>query len=336
VKRWQKLCVVLFVISLIGFRIIQNSESRAVIQNGSVNEFWYVVCGVDVDGSFGDPGWMAGPDAVRGEWAYYSILGHCGDMFHRVRLDEAAIQLPGVVKLIVTQRLKESLSPVRERAFESWIMTDGSATDVANLVEAMLAARLKHMEETEPDRVQYVHRAERVFDATLERSKRYWMTQLFEFTWLSGVVLLIAYPWLRNSGRLSWSICLGIAPLVLYFPNLCGYALYTFSSCFPDGGIFYPDVVRWLPCISPTRVDVWLNSRFPPMFDWLAQLPHGNERTRVDRAGTGPVGLVAVGLIPAILLYFVWPNACTMSQRLGRSHQASHETINPSVDDSSN
>ncbi len=334
-KLWQKLCVVLFFVSLIGFKIIQNSESRALIQNGNVNEFWYVVCGVDVDGSHGDPGWMAGPDAVRGEWAYYSRLGHCGDMFYRVRLDEAAKQLPRVVQLMDAQRLNKSLSPVRERAFESWSMTDGSATDVANLVEAMLAARLKHMEETEPHRVQYLHRYEQEFDALRERSKQYWMTQLFEFTWLSGVVLLIAYPWLRNSGRRAWSVCLGIAPLVLYFPNLCGYALYTFTSCFPSGGIFYPDVLRWLPCISPTRIDAWLMSRLPPMFDGMAQLQYGNERTTVDGAGTGPVGLVAVGLIPAILLYVVWPITCTLSQRLRRSHQCSHETINPTVDDSS-
>ena len=99
-KLWQKLCVVLFVVSLIGFKIIQNSESRAAIQNGSVNEFWYVVCGVDVDGSLGAPGWIAGPNAVRGAWAYYSKLGYCRDMLYRVRLDEAARQLPNVVKLV--------------------------------------------------------------------------------------------------------------------------------------------------------------------------------------------------------------------------------------------
>ena len=309
-KLWQKLCVVLFVVSLIGFKIIQNSESRAAIQNGKVNEFWYVVCGVDVDGSLGDPGWMAGPNAVRGEWAYYSITGNCGKMCYRIRLDAAAGQLPRVVQLIDAQRLKKSLSAVHERTFESWVMTDGSATDVANLIETMLAARLKHMEDTEPHRVQYLRKYEQEFSALRDRSKRYWMTQLFEFTWLSGVVLLIAYPWLRNSGRLSWSICLGFAPLVLHFPNLCGYSLYTFTSCFPSGGIFYPDVLRWFPCISPTRIDVWLIARLPPMFDWLAQFEYGNERTMIpDGAGPGPVGLVAVGLIPAILLYIVWPLA---------------------------
>ena len=198
-------------------------------------------------------------------------------------------------------------------------MTDGSATDVANLIETMLAARVKHMEDTEPHRVQYLRKYEQEFNALRNRSNQYWMTQLFEFTWLSGVVLLIAYPWLRNSGRLSWSVCLGIAPLALYFPNLCGYSLYTFTSCFPSGGIFYPDVLRWFPCISLTRIDAWLIARLPPMFDWLAQFEYGNERTMIpDGAGTGPVGLVEVGLIPAILLYVVWPVICTLSQRLRR------------------
>ena len=335
-KLWQKLCVVLIVVSLIGFKIIQNSESRAAIQNGNVNEFWYALCGVDVDGSLGDPGWLAGPDAVQGECAYYSIAGSCEDQYYRVRLDDAKKQLPRVVQLIDAQRLKKSLAPIRERAFESWVMTDGSATDVANLVEAMLVARLKHMEETAPERVQYIHESEQVFNAFFEKSKRYWITLSFEFTWLNGVVLLVAYPWLRNSGRVLWSVCLGIAPIVLFIPAYCGYASFVFTSCFPDGGVFYPDVLRWFPRLRPTQIDHWLVPQFPQVFDIFAQQPREIPRMAVTYfEGTWPVGLVAVGLIPAIMLYVVWPTTCTLSQRLRRSHQCSHETTNPTVNDSS-
>ncbi len=238
-------------------------------------------------------------------------------MYYRVRLSDAAVELPKVVQLLNTKKQAALLTPIHERALQSWAMHEGTSDDVARLVEAMLEARLKHSEETAPERVQYVRRAEQMFDAYLTRSKRYWMTLLFEFVWLSGVVLLVAAPWLRSGGRLLWSVCLGIAPLVLFFPVYCGYGDYTFSSCFPDGGVFYPDVLRQFPVIfSQTQIDSWLVARCPPLFDSFAQNPRGKDMDAFVLFSTpGPVGICLTGLGPAIMLYVLLPVARTLWRR---------------------
>ena len=39
-KLWKRICIVAALIALPGFKILQNSESRAAIRMGKVSEFW--------------------------------------------------------------------------------------------------------------------------------------------------------------------------------------------------------------------------------------------------------------------------------------------------------
>lgn len=308
-KVQKKTCIVVTLIALLALKIFQNSESRAAVRTGKVNEFWYVVCGVDVDGSVHSRGLWAGQLGIRDEWAYYSIVGYCGDMYYRIRLSDAATELPKVVQLVKAKKQDGSLPNFYAIAFESRRSREYSADDVRDSVNTILTAQFQHLQDTSMERVQLDQQAKQIFNDRLERSKRYWVTLLFEFFWLSSVAILILVPWLRSGGRLLWSMCVAFAPLVLFFPIWCGYCDYTFSSCFPDGGVLYPDVVRGFPIFFElSQIDSWLIARCPPLFDSFAQNPNGKDASALLHfPPPGPISLFLTCLVPVFIANAVLP-----------------------------
>ena len=271
---WKKMTIVIALIGMLGLKILQNSESRCVIQSGNVNEFWFVACGVDVDGSGRYSGLITELLPATDGWAHYSIYGYCGSRYYRVRLVDAAAQLSRVIPLVNAKRQDGSLPEVISTCFDFRADGQFSGDDAGRFANDVRHAQLQHLKSTAPERVIHYQRSEQLFSDHLERSKRYWLTLLFEFSWLSGVIILTALPWLRNGGPLAWTTCVGGASLLLFCPVWCGYCSYTFTSCFPDGGVFYPDVVRRFPVFFEARqIDSWLIQHCPVLFDAVSQHP---------------------------------------------------------------
>jgi hypothetical protein len=138
-----------------------------------------------------------------------------------------------------------------------------------------------------------------------ERAERLWLTELFEWCWLSGLTVFAAWPWLRGAGPLRWALHLGAVPTLLMLPHLLGYAPLCFTSCFPGGGVWYPHVVVRLPVVH-VEADTWIASQIPPLFEPLHQLP-GPILGLTGFSRPGPLGTAALSVaVAAAVLATAW------------------------------
>ena len=133
------------------------------------------------------------------------------------------------------------------------------------------------------------------FNVRWDRAKRYWLTATFEFVWLAGVIVFAAMPWLRNAGRLGWSIHWGLIPILLYIPWFFGYAQLTFSSLCPAGGIVYPWVISPFGLLPWTEADLAVMKHVPTLLEPLSQLP-GSWFGLLGFSGPGPFGNTGLGV----------------------------------------
>ena len=128
-----------------------------------------------------------------------------------------------------------------------------------------------------------------------QRAKRYWLTALFEFGYLAGLILFIAIPWLRKGGRLAWSIHLGLVPLLLLLPWYLGYVPWVFTSAFPNGGILYPWLVIHLRGFPWTGVDSFILQHSPKILEPLSQ-SSGPPMAITGLGAFGPVAAFWIGV----------------------------------------
>ena len=120
------------------------------------------------------------------------------------------------------------------------------------------------------------------------------MTVAFEFAVLAGTVVFAAIPWLRKAGRWAWSIHLGALPVLLVLPWFLGYASWTFTSCFPAGGIVYPYVISPFRMVPSTSIDEFILERFPKPLERLTQ-PQGPWMAVTGTGYPSPVTILVLG-----------------------------------------
>src|SRR5439155_25141751 len=91
-------------------------------------------------------------------------------------------------------------------------------------------AHLDRVHKENIDLFQFVSESERAFEERWRRIQRYHLNVIFEFLYLSALVLVIAWPWLRAAGPKRWALHCGLLPVLFFLPLWTGYAQLTFTS----------------------------------------------------------------------------------------------------------
>ena len=238
-----------------------------------------------------------GPAGGGDDDALIAALAH----YDESRESAAVADFPAVVDALDSEPGPDVPAHV-QTGFDAWKREDPTRRDAAKLIAAIRKAKLARRQEEDekdpegPRLYEYQLECERYFAERWHRAKRYWLTVLFEFVFLAGLIVFALLPWLRNGGRLAWSIHLGLLPVLLLLPHYLGYAPLTFTSAFPNvGGVFYPWLIihlRRLPC---TGLNAALIERLPKILEPLCQLPG----PMMAHSGMGMPGLVSLAVLGA-------------------------------------
>jgi hypothetical protein len=298
-KRKSKLLIVIVIDLVIGALILQNVKSHAPVQSGTAPEFWMVACDIDVDGSMKDFGAFGGIYPPQDAWAIYYIQGYHDQFLYRVRLSEIAPHLPKIESELKNKAENDETPPWLVSISKAWTREGGDENEVQRLLalirQAQLASIKEHDKEHDDEQFERKMNDERDFYERWQRAGRYWATVLFEFLWLSFVLVFAALPWMRNSGRLAWAIHLALTLPLLFVPFFLGYVPNIFTSAFPAGGVFYPYVIFWFRGLPILNVDIWLLEHAPQPFEPLTQAP-GPMLAITEMGLVGPIVICAIGL----------------------------------------
>jgi ankyrin repeat protein len=295
------LCLTLTVVGLAVLR-----APMAPVHPCSPAQFWWAACGVDIsDGaesvdcnSFYPP--RDGYAICYEQWIHSQYL--C-----RVRESAAYAELPKVVA-----RLEQLPEQVRRTAFvvqgyRDWLDADASRSDARLLLRKVKEAERLYFRQNSLSIHRTVMEEERLFDRRWPRVRRYWLNVLFEFVYLTGLIVFAFWPWLRR--QTPWRRCahLALLPALLVLPCHLGYANWTFTSAGPSGGVLYPWLVVWLEPLAflPFQC-LWLLRVFPKPLGHISQ-PLG---PWMAMSGGGAPGLVACLLAGAAagLVLFLLPS----------------------------
>jgi len=297
-----KIGVVFLATLLPSIGVLRNARMRAPVKDGTAREFWMFACGVDVADSGEEQRLFGGIYPPKGEWAIYYIQGWHNQFLFRVRLSEIAQFTPEVIDRLEARKQKGDLNPVIQRVVESGIKHDAKPPDARKLLELIWSTKLDMALKADSDRHAYLLESERLFDERWRRAQVYWLTLAFESVWLGGLVAFAAIPWICCSNRFRWAIHLGLTPTLLFLPHFLGYVPYTFTSAFPGGGVFYPDVLIWFRGLPWTSLDTWLLQSAPQLFEPLTQRP-GPMIAVTGMGGVGPVATCVIGVAIGIVTF---------------------------------
>ena len=317
-KQKSKSIVVAILIALINFPLFLYGFGYEPIGTSTSNKFWKYAVGVDVDNNkwASPPNWLVYDygiyPPVEGWFVYYVQTQHDQALF-KVHRQDAEKYFSKVIHLLrKSQRLNTVKSHV-SKGFQAWLRESTNLQENGILlIEKIYEARLAEIKENDPDLYQY-HLAEaKLFLKRWERAKYYLITLAFEFFYLTGLILFTAWPWLKEAGKISWSIHMGLSPVLLFLPYFLGYPPFLSISA-PTGGFIYPTMVvfsisfliffrNFFIFLSP--YDEIIGRVIPQVLEPLSQIP-GPALSATYIGGIGPVSTLCLGIVTGIVTFIL-------------------------------
>ena len=293
-----KLTVLLLAVSAVGVWILSRLPRAASIQQGTSAAFWNHACDV-FDGPRSD--WNAFIYPPREGWFLYYDQEIHGARVYKVQESVAMVDFPAVVAAMESHPASRNRPYVR-KGFKAWKLADPTKSNAHLLLEEICKARLQRQQRADPESAAYLKNVESEFELRWNRAKRYWLTALFEFGYISGLIGFLAVPWLRNAGRVGWSLHLGFFPFLLLLPWYLGYVPLVYTSAYPAGGIVYPSLVFPLRGFPWTGVDSFIWQHTPKILEPLTQL-RGTWIALTGMGAFGPVAALATGAIIGVIVF---------------------------------
>ena len=231
-------------------------------------------------------------EKLLGKLAMYDVDPH--DVTIEITESTAMADFPAVVKSLEAQPQGDPPT-VFQKGFAAWKRSRAAEDDAAGLLNEIRKARLENLKREVPELYEEVA-AEGQFPLRWERARRYWLTCLFEFLFLAGLLVFAAIPWVRGAGRLSWSIHLGLVPVLLFVPFWLGYVPLAFTSAWPSGGVVYPSLIIHFRGVLWTGLDTAFIEHVPKVLEPLWQ-PTGECMALTGLGAVGPVAAVGIGIL---------------------------------------
>src|SRR5262249_33700931 len=204
---------------------------------------------------------------------------------------------------------RNALEPAVRTALMAWETSPpGPDRDVCRFLELVRGEQLKAAtqrlaevtkESTEKWHRYFQDREESVAERW-DRSGRYGAAVVFEAVYLGLLSLFLCWPLLRGQGRIAWAVHLGLTPFLFMLPAYLGYAIMSFSSAGPSGGIAYPWLLLHVPGSWLASADRQLFLAFPKVLEPLSP-PLGPPMALSWRSMPGPATAPAAGgLLPRL------------------------------------
>jgi hypothetical protein len=315
---------------LIAFAIALLAPLMAPIKRGTAEELWEQACHFrPSEQSIGGRGQVFKP---REGWFVYDLqYMHHSDVY-RVPESEVFASLNEVVAKLRNGE-NPYIYPYANAGCEKWFnRPDPSRHDAQNLLADIREAQLDHWRTKNPHWCYMLESEEWLAELRWAQGKWYWFNIVFEWLFLSGLVLFAAWPVRRD--KVDWrrvACHWGILPLLFMMPAYLGYASLSFSSRGPCGGILYPWLIFGLRHSAECNdFDRQILVHTPQILEPLsAEIPiplMGNMNDIIWSAMPGPTTMVIAGLLIALLVFSVHK----LRDRLQQNAAIARKRIGPS------
>jgi hypothetical protein len=301
-RRWLwKMQAVATPVVLIAACLLWFAHFLKPVEKGDAAEFWMNATQLDVGIQQYRPS-MGGVYQPRDGWCIYYSQGFHGQTLYRVRTEKVATLFPKVV-----ERLEKAppgvLNQDVEQGYREWVRTGAGPNDVAGFLAKVRDVRLARIQNLDPRRYEYIRTEEDDFDDRWSRIGRYHWNLCFEFLFLSFLIGLVAWPWLRRSGRIRWAIHISVIPILFCLPYWLGYCPYTFTSANSKGGILYPYLLSgW--SLPWTSIDLEIVRSLPQILSPLSQTAGPMMSLSFSR-GPAPIAVAVLGMVAGLSVFVV-------------------------------
>ncbi len=298
--------VVVPILSAIGIAVL--APRMAPVRLGSSHLFWKLACGVNLSPEVHDV-WGGDAFFVDDTWAAYSDSHMHGSAMYYVATSDVLADFDAVVTAL--QRSHEhGEDSAFIRGYIDWRDDDEQPRSGAGLLESIGRARKRQLVEEDVDLLAYVVAEEQLFWQRWQRANWYWASILFEWVFLSGLVIFVLWPVIRNRSVLRCALHVGLLPLLFLLPTYLGYATYSFTSAGPSGGVLYPYLLVYIRGGTVTALDSSILAHLPQVLEPLST-PIGSWMALTGMGMPGPTsaiiaGVLIGGLIAAISLGYGW------------------------------
>jgi hypothetical protein len=226
-------------------------------------------------------------------WFLYTYDHMHGSYYYRVSEREVLANFPKNVDEVGIEN--KFVPDWTESGFRAWQKADAQRADAQSLLIHLKAAQMGWWIEKHPDSVPLMIEQEFCCGIAWQRMGLFPLVQLAEWTYLSAVIVLAAYPWLRGGGRWAWAIHTAVIPPLLLLPYYLGYCAWAFSSAGPGGGIVYPRILYFFRGFPWTSFDQAVIQYIPHILAPLTG-PLGNILAMSGGRAAGPVSVMCLGL----------------------------------------
>jgi hypothetical protein len=181
---------------------------------------------------------------VDDSWAAYEVSHLHGSDLYYVALSAALDDFDAVVSMLELARERGEDNRFIS-GYVAWRDDPELARDAQSLVESIKRELQRRMIQNGRDAT-WLGMEEQLFWQRWPRARWYWATIIFEWAFLSGLVLFALWPVIRNRSAMRRSVHVALLPLLFLLPAYLGYATYSFTSAGPSGGVVYPFLLSWV------------------------------------------------------------------------------------------
>ena len=286
------------VFSALGIAIL--APRMAPIRPGSSHVFWKLACGVRLSDEVDD---IWGGDAyfVDDTWAAYDRSHIHGSDVYFLSASDASSEFDAAVEAL-QQAHERGEDSAFVQGYVNWRDDNEQPRNGTALLESIKRVRQQELIEKDVDLLAYSMADEQRFWQRWQRSDWYWANIVFEWTFLSGLVLFTLWPGIRNRSALRCAIHFGLLPMLFLLPTYLGYATFSFTSAGPSGGILYPFLLMWVRGGSVTAFDSWLLAHLPQVLEPLST-PIGSPMALTGMGMPGPSSAIIAGVLIGGLIF---------------------------------
>ena len=271
----------------------------APIRPGSSHVFWKLGCGVSLSPQVSD-GWGGRAYFVDDSWAAYDRSHIHGSELYYVSASDVLSDFDAVVEAL-QQAHERGEDSTFVQGYVNWQDDNEQPRNWPALLENIRLCRQRQLIDKDIDLLAYAVAEEQLFWQRWQRTNWYWANMVFEWTYLSGLVLFALWPGIRALSPLRWAIRIACLPVLFLLPTYLGYATFSFTSAGPSGGILYPYLLMFCRGGSVTALDRWILTHLPQVLEPLST-PIGTPIALTGAGMPGPTSAIITGVVIGGLL----------------------------------
>lgn len=263
------------------------------IRRGTSHGFWDAAAYVQLSDISSD--WGGDAHVMDEFWAAYEVNHMHGSNVYCVPLSEVTKDFD-----VVLGKLEEFHQAGKDRrdhvkGYLAWKELTADRRTVKALVELIKQERNIRIAKEQVDVVAYRGAEEYRFQQRWRQADWYWADFVFEWLYLSGLLLFALWPGIRGHSAIRWALHVASLPFLFFLPVYLGYATMALTSGGPGGGVLYPYLLFICRGGSCNGMDEFLLRYTPPILEPLTA-PIGSPMALTGFGLMGPTTAIVRGL----------------------------------------